>query len=487
MQKIFRFLAFLLVVTLGACGGGGGSGGEPSGTLPFKVDVPAGEGTATNPVRIKANTSRLFKISGGRTMGGADGKEKRSYLVNVEESGVVGLSWAKTGDEESTDLFAVAWLDGPKQTKITVRDADDKQIVFYVKTDAPSAEDLALYTTAPESLTIGIGSAASRVFEIGGGTPPYTATGANNNVAVVEMVGSNQWKVTGVGLGNTTVTIRDALGATKGVVLEVGAPPLKISPEKLTAPVGIRSIAKITGGQPPYRLAGGIPAAIQVEVQGDEVIIIGSLASKLDVTVADATGQTAKVEVEINTATTGIRFSPGAISISENDPQPIDFTIFGATGEVCIFTSDPTFLKPETLGCTLNRTVRLINGTRNSRCVDGTTEILVSVVDATRAVGTAVVKIVDNGACGSAGLAVTPTGVTVNRETLTTPATSNDAVITGGSGSYVVTSSDPSRATATVSGNVVTVKGGTATGTATITVRDQSNPALSAVITVTVN
>jgi len=95
MQKIYRFLALLLVATLAACGGGGGSGGEPIGTLPLKVDVPAGEGTVDNPVRIKANVSRLFKISGGRTKGGADGQEKRSYLVNVEESGVVGLSWAK--------------------------------------------------------------------------------------------------------------------------------------------------------------------------------------------------------------------------------------------------------------------------------------------------------------------------------------------------------------------------------------------------------
>lgn len=490
MQKIFKFLTLLLVSILAACGGGGGSPGETSGTRPLAVDVPAGYGSESNPVPIKANQGRLFKITGGRTKGGADGTEKRSYLVNVEETGVVGLSWAKTGDKEAEDLFVVSWVDGPKQTKITVRDADDKQISFYVKTDPPSPVDL--YTTAPDPLTIGVGATVARTFDIGGGNAPYVVTGANSNVALVEMVGATQWKATGVAIGQTTVTIRDAAGRTKGLVLIVGAPELRISPDKLTIPVGIEGIAKISGGQPPYRIAGGIPAAITAVVNGDEVRILGSLASKLDVTVADATGQTVKVEVEINTVTTGIRFSPGALTISENDAQPIDFTIFGATDKVCIYTSDPTYLVPETAGCTVNRTVRLVTGSRGNRCVAANKSITVTVVDSTRAVGTAIVTIADNGTgcsggAGGAGFAVTPAVITVTAKGATNSATSNPVVITGGSGSYVVASSNPAVAVATVSGNVVTITGGTAAGTATITIRDQNDPNQSATVTVTVN
>lgn len=486
MKNIVRLLILIVVSILAACGGGGGSGGENTGTLPLSVDVPAGYGSETNPVPIKANQGRLFKITGGRTKGGATGTEKRSYLVNVEETGVVGLSWAKTGDSEAEDLFVVTWVDGPKQTKITVRDADDKQISFYVKTDSPSPVDL--YTTAPDALTVGVGAAAARVFDIGGGSAPYVVTGGNSSVAKVEMIGAKQWMVTGVAIGETTVTIRDAAGRSKGIVVNVGAPELRISPDALTIPVGIEGVAKISGGQPPYRIAGGIPAAVQVSIQGDEVHIVGNLASKLDVTVADATGQTVKVEVEINTATTSLRFSPSAVTVSENDSQPIDFTIFGATGDVCIFTSDPTYLRPETTGCTSNRTVRLINGSRNSRCVASDVSISVTVVDSTRATGTAVVKIVDNGpACGGAGLAVTPAAVVVQAAVGATPATTNQSVITGGGGVYVANSSDPSRATATISGNVVTIKGGTVAGAATITVIDQANPGASATIAVTVN
>lgn len=489
MQKILKFLTLLLVSMLAACGGGGGSPGEASGTRPLAVDIPVGYGSESNPVPIKANQGRLFKITGGRTKGGADGTEKRSYLVNVEETGVVGLSWAKTGDDEAEDLFVVSWVDGPKQTKVTVRDADDKQVSFYVKTEPPSPVDL--YTTAPDTLTIGVGAAAARTFDIGGGSAPYVVTGANSNVALVEMLGTKQWKVTGVAIGETAVTIRDAAGRVKGLILIVGAPELRISPDKLTIPVGIEGIAKISGGQPPYRIAGGIPAAITAVVNGDEVRIMGSLASKLDVTVADATGQTVKVEVEINTTTTGIRFSPGALTISENDAQSIDFTIFGATDKVCIYTSDPTYLVPETAGCTLNRTVRLVTGSRGNRCVAANKNITVTVVDSTRAVGTAVVTIADNGTgcsggAGGSGFSVTPTAIAVTAKGVTSSATSNQVVIVGGSGSYIATSSNPNAAVAVVSGNVVTVTGGIVAGSATITVIDKDDPNQSATVAVTV-
>jgi hypothetical protein len=135
------------------------------------------------------------------------------------------------------------------------------------------------------------------------------------------------------------VIIRDATGAEngiKGIAVKVGAPELRISPDKLTIPVGIQGIGKISGGQPPYKVAGGIPAAIRATVVNDELRIVGDLESKLDVTVADATGQTVKIEVEINVSTTGIRLSPSALVVSENDAQPIDFTIFGAVGDLCL-------------------------------------------------------------------------------------------------------------------------------------------------------
>jgi hypothetical protein len=193
-----------------------------------------------------------------------------------------------------------------------------------------------------------------------------------------------------VAIGETQVIIRDATGAEngiKGIAVKVGAPELRISPDKLTIPVGIQGIGKISGGQPPYKVAGGIPAAIRATVVNDELRIVGDLESKLDVTVADATGQTVKIEVEINVSTTGIRLSPSALVVSENDAQPIDFTIFGAVGEICVFTSDPTYLRPDSAACSTNTMIRLITGTTGTRCVTGDKIVTLTVVDSMRSTG----------------------------------------------------------------------------------------------------
>lgn len=495
MKKCFGIIFVILSSILTACGGGGGSPGENiSGTIPLSVNLPPGE----NPIRIVANGARLFKITGGR-LRGAEGGANRSYEVHVHDTGIVGLSWAKTGDEDSKDVFVVQWLSGPGETKITVSDADNKEITFAVKTDSPQPIDQVLYTTAPESLVLAAGE--SRIFSIGGGTLPYTVESANNGVATVQMIGSGQWRVSGVRSGDTFLKFRDSANNMLTIAVKVDVPlpsPLTVSPTELTLPVGLKAVAKISGGQPPYRLAGGIPAAIQVDLSNDELNVLGLLASKLDVTVLDALGSTAKIAVEINAATTGIRFSPNALSISENDTQTINLSLFGAVaGDVCFFSNDPSYLVLTAPGCngTVDvggtRSVQLITGTRGNRCVSADRQIKVTAVDASRSIAETIITITDNGICTLDVLAVSPKSLIVQAANdIATPpvtATSNEAVITGGSGAYVVTSDNPDRATATVSGNVITVTGASRTGTTKITIRDQNDSARMAQISVTVN
>lgn len=491
MKKIFKIFMPMLAATLVACGGGGGSAGEPSGTLPLSVNIPAGE----NPVRIAANTSRLFKITGGRKTGGADGKEKRSYLVNVDESGVVGLSWAKSGDKDSEDLFAVTWLDGPKETKVTVRDADDKQVSFYVKTDP--AQPVDLYTTAPPGLVVGVGAVAARTFTIGGGNPPYRVVGSDANVANVELVSKDQWKVTGIAMGSAIVNIFDARANEVFVNLTVGAPELRMTPEKLAMPIGLTAIAKISGGQPPYVLAGGIPAAIAAEIKGDELHIVGSLASKLDITVADSVGQTVKIEVEINTATTDIRLSPGSSSVSETDNQDLNFTVFGAAkGEVCFFSSDPSLLKPRVVAADPTKTCItsagpaaplsfvVETGSQGNRCVSASTDVAITVVDAARSTGKAVVSILDNGAdCGLGVFSVSPRVLNM------TASSTAEVKVIGVTDFTKVTATTANAAIATAVvdqlNGVVRIKSA-GRGTTTVLVVEDTEPRRSATVTVNV-
>lgn len=477
MKKIFKIFMPMLAAALVACGGGGGSPGEPSGTSPLSINIPAGE----NPVRIAANTSRIFKIIGGRNSGG--------YVVSPDETGVV------TASSDSQGLLTVAWVDGPKETKITVRDADNKSISFVVETGKAI---LPLYTTAPSGLLVGVGASVARTFTIGGGAPPYRINGSNNSVATIELIGRDQWKVTGVAMGSAAATIFDDKGAEVVVNFVVGAPELRMTPEKLTMPIGLTAIAKISGGQPPYVLAGGIPAAIAAEIKGDELHIVGSLASELDVTVADSVGQTVKIEVEINTATTAIRLSPSSSTVAETDNQNLTFTVFGAAkGEVCFFSSDPSLLKPRVVAADPTKTCLTSDGpatplsfvvetgSQGNRCVNASTPVFISVVDAARSVGEAVVSILDNGAdCGLGVFSVSPSVLNMTGSSIA------DVKVFGVKDFTQVTATTSNAAIATAVADqvagVVRVKS-VGPGTVTILVIENTAPRRSATVTVNVN
>lgn len=454
MQKIFRILMLMLATALAACGGGGGDGGSP-GANPNQPTLVTTAGTA---LILPVGVAREYQISGGVP----------PYRIN-----------------NANEAIAIGRVDGNNLTigtvnagtaNISVLDYSGASVEIAVQVGSSTP----LYTTAPGSLTVGVGSNVARSFWIGGGGAPYTVEGGDSNVALVQMVGATQWKVTGIAIGATTVKIRDAAGEEVSIALTVGSPELRISPTDLVMPVGLEAIAKISGGQPPYRVAGGIPAAITATVQGDELRIVGSLASELEISVMDAAGQTVKVKVEINTATTSIRLSPSALVVSENDTQPIQFSIFGAQGATCVFTSDPSFLqvRPTEANCMQRNTVTLETGTRGSRCVNGNQEVLLTVVDATRSTGTATVTIADNGSC--ANFAVQPASVEVRT------GENKQLEIIGGSGSYVVSSDNARVATAAVAGGVLIVTGGNTVGKATITVRDQSDTSKVLTVPVTV-
>ena len=439
----------MLTTALLACGGGGGSsGGNPNQSTLVT--------TAGSEVILPVGAARSYQISGGIP----------PYRVgNTDQAIAIG---------QITDNTLTIGTVSAGATKINVLDNSGATISIEVKVGS----SIPLYTTAPSELTVGVGPDVARTFWVGGGGAPYTVEGGDSNVALVQMLGATQWRVTGVAIGSTTIKIRDAAGEEISIDLEVGSPELRISPDTLAMPVGLDAVAKISGGQPPYRVAGGIPAAITATIVGDELRIKGNLASKLDVTVADSAGKTVKVEVEINTATTSIRLSPSAVSISESDTQPIQFGIFGAVGATCVFTSDPSFLLPRVPGCATRNTVTLDTGTRGSRCVNGTTVVALTVVDENKSVGTAEITIVDNGSCGNLTLLPATAQVRVGA--------TMQLAIAGGSGQYIVSSDNPAVATATASGVVMVVTAGSRTGSAIITLRDQSDTSKVVTLPVTV-
>lgn len=485
MKKIFKIFMPMLAAALVACGGGGGSAGNPIGTVPtppLSVNIPTDE----NPIRIAANTSRIFKITGGSNKSGGD------YVVNPDETGIVDASSDYQG------LLTVKWAGGPGETKVTVRDADNTAISFMVRTDPPPP--VKLYTTAPSGLMVGVGAVAARTFTIAGGYPPYRVFGSDDNVAKVEMVGNDQWRVTGIAIGSANVNIFDTTDKPINVSFTVGTPELRVAPTDLSIFIGMTAVVKISGGQPPYRVAEGIPAAVKAEIIGDELRLTGLLLSDLQgITVIDSSGKLApSVSVKVIPGTGTIRVSPNTSSVSETDNQNLNFTVSGAVaGEICFFSSDPSLLKPRldaadptktcviSAGPTTPLNFVVETGSQGNRCVNATTPVLISVVDAARSTGQATVTILDNGAdCGLGVFSVSPSVLNMTDSSIA------DVKVRGVTDFTKVTATTANAAIATAVvdqiDGVVRIKSA-GPGTTTVLVTENTVPRRSATVTVNVN
>ena len=82
----------------------------------------------------------------------------------------------------------------------------------------------ALYTTAPDTLTLAPG--ASQEFTISGGRAPYSAVSDNSAIAVATVTSSSLF-LGGVASGTAGITIRDSAGAAVKVALTVSSSPAK--------------------------------------------------------------------------------------------------------------------------------------------------------------------------------------------------------------------------------------------------------------------
>lgn len=470
-MSIFRFIwVTALAVSLTACGGGGGSSGA-------NPNQPTLVSTAGDTLIVPVGSFREYKVSGGVP----------PYQASSSDAAIA------VGSMSGGNLSIGALAGG----KATIRVFDTRGAS--VSTEVTVGSSTRLYTTAPSALNIGINVTQS--FVIGGGAPPYTVTGSNASVATVMQTGAATWSITGVAANASgTVLIRDSAGATVEVAVTTNPPPIRISPDKLTMPAGMEAQVTVSGGQPPYFPAGGIPAAIAVTPavsQDGKFKIVGNLASKLDVTFVDSAGQSVKVEVEVNTATVSFRLSPSPISVNENSTDELTFSLFGfhgdagtaaTSGSVCIYVSDPSYLTldPSRTTCSTfssqNRSFKLVTGSRGRRCVSADTPVQIRAVDSMASVALGTVTILDVGtACvpgsGATGvLTLTPNVVTV------AGTGSSTVLISGGSGGYLASVvSGP--VTASLAGNALTVTR-TAAGVATVRVVDLANPAQTVDLTV---
>jgi len=147
----------------------------------------------------------------------------------------------------------------------------------------------------------------------------------------------------------------------------------------------------------------------------NEFRIVGRLVSdNLEIAFADAANQTVRTAVTINAATTGVRLSPSALTISEQGTdatQPIRLMVFGAVGDFTVFSSHLNLLRPDPIPTPVSpvrpgtpvslpagQEIRIVTGLNGNRCIpidSPTVDVTITVVDSTRSVGTSVITIQD--------------------------------------------------------------------------------------------
>lgn len=326
-MRIFSYLTtFLLSLLLAACGGGGGSPGLSSSSVSaFSVVAPAA-------VTLQVGLLQQYAVKGG----------VKPYSV-LSNDPAVAVGWIG-GD----DVLYVGTVIPGKAT-ITTVDAKGSKFDIVVTSGASTA----LYTTAASAMTITPGVAYAQTYTIGGGTPPYVGTSSFPSVATV-FVNGNQMTITGVQISATTstITIRDAAGATLPVVVTVGTVPLAVNPTDPTIATGSIFRSVITGGTPPYRAIVLDNCLIDVKVvQGNILEAKGNKAcSGSVITVVDANNQTVNFDVTINVGTSALQIAPSAFTVPENPNTPdISLTLYGAnSGTLQVFTTNTALLVPKT-------------------------------------------------------------------------------------------------------------------------------------------
>lgn len=387
-MRIFSYLLSILVaVVLSACGGGGGSPGLSSGsTSTFAVVAPSA-------VTLQVGLLQPYAIQGG----------VKPYSVFSNDP-AVAVGWI--GGDDVLYVGTVV----PGKATITALDAKGSKADIVVT----SGSSTAFYTTAPTAMTITPGAAYAQTFTLGGGVGPYTASSSFPSVATVSVSG-NQMTVTGVQVSGAaaTISIRDAAGATLTSVVTVGTVPLAVNPTSVTAFIGDKIRAIVTGGTRPYRVQTsidevGLDAKI---VDGNVVEVVGGqVSANAGVTIIDANNQSVNLSLTLTAGQDVLRVQPNAMTLPESATTPdITLMVYGAsaTGGLQVFTSNTSVLNPGTPVKNSDGTgyaVKLAGGnTCSVQTVPGVADrtVTITVMDAKGKVGTSTITIKDyNGVAG---------------------------------------------------------------------------------------
>jgi hypothetical protein len=449
--------------------------GQPGSAVVVIFDS-RGSSTSFN-VNVGAIQS-LFTTSPPKIALGSGGSE----TGNVDVGGGVPNYYFSTSDANVASAIVV---DGdtfkiksvrPGVAQISVKDRSGNEVVISVTVVA----DLPLETSMPPAVTLGTSAATnSATFGVSGGVAPYTVvSSATGVVGAPSNSVSSSFTLIGLAAGTSTITVSDSSSTPKTLsrtvnVQQTAALSLTASPAALSGVVGTDVSFAVSGGVP---VTSAIATTPKFTIKSNNTSV-ATIASEPDqsnglmsvrlslasagtavVTLTDSIGAIATVAVNVVSATVQPLSISAPASLTLAPGETFDFSIAGGTGSYNTVSGNTT-LATVTNSSTAAPTLTAKTG------VTGTVQI--DVIDSANARQSFSVTV------QSAPLSLSaPAGGVSLR-----PGGSASYQIIGGITSFLSpTSSDPSVATASLSGasnRTLTVNAGSASATpAVITVTD---------------
>ncbi|MFZ6654245.1 beta strand repeat-containing protein [Undibacterium sp. TJN19] len=507
MKFIREVFALLLLVGLTACGGGGGSPGNTSGgaalftTAPALLTIAPGEvrtynigggvpsyfvTTSSSAAFVSVNGS-VLTITGGSAGGGKatiSVKDGAGTAVSIDVTVGTGIDLFTSAPASGitvpvggtsavytigggsliynvvsnnltiasvtlvNNTFVVNGLVGGKTT-VTVKDSLGKVTVDIPVTVGSNDP---LFTTASNSVNVGVGAAAT--FTVGGGNGPYTVGSSNNAVGTASISGTTL-TITGLSVGSTNVVVRDASQGIVTITVTVGstAQLFTSAPTALVVPVGGSSPTfTIGGGSQIYTATSGNTQIATVGINGNKFVISGVSPGSTTINIKDSLGANVAINLTVGSGATFYTTAPSSITVAVGGSN--SFIVGGGTAPFTATSSNTSVVTTSVSG--------------NNVVINGLTP------------GSAVVSLREAGGGSPISINVTVGSGSVNGVFTTAPAAITIATgasptyqIGGGTAPYSATSSNVAIATASVTGTTLTITG-VSTGAATILVKDSS-------------
>jgi hypothetical protein len=302
----------------------------PAPVTPLALNV-------ASPVSLTSGAVRTIMVSGG-TLPYAVGSSNEAVVQAALAGSVLTLTPLAAGS-----------------TTIQVTDAAGATVSL----SAVVGGSVPLFTTAPSALNVTPGT--SQTFTIAGGTGPYFVSTSSPAVASATVVGSIL-SITGAAPGNANLSVRDSLGASVGIAVNVGSqtPLYTSAPGNVVMSAGTPRTFLIGGGSPVFN--GGVPA-YSVSSSDNSVLTVSSTGTSLTVNavasgtatvnIRDGIGGSTSFLVSVGGSTALFTTAPSAVSLLPGAGNAQTYEIRGGAAPYVVTsgnTSVVTVTQPSLLG-----------------------------------------------------------------------------------------------------------------------------------------